>query len=101
MCGGKEEKLTKDEVIMILKLVLDIHDEQAMQIYQDIDTKNEGSVTYCKYSHLLYTSVGLKHSQIIKTDSSLYSPYLGNFPEPYVKYHCCHFVNLPNNIISL
>lgn len=49
MCGGKEEKLTKDEVIMILKLVLDIHDEQAMQIYQDIDTKNEGSVTYCNF----------------------------------------------------
>lgn len=49
MCGGKEEKLTKEEVIMILKLVLDIQDDQAMQIYVAIDTKNEGSIAYSTF----------------------------------------------------
>lgn len=49
MCGGKEEKLCKEEVITILKLVLDVNEEHATQIYGTIDTKDEGSVTYCTF----------------------------------------------------
>lgn len=52
MCGDRDKKLTKEEVIMILKLVLDINEEKATQIYGTIDTKDEGSITYCKYSPL-------------------------------------------------
>lgn len=37
---------------MVIKLVLDISEEQATQIYETIDTKDEGSITYCKYSQL-------------------------------------------------